>query len=309
MHRRLERPALAGTLRHFDQFQGNLMFRTVLLALSTLLAASLVHAQALDGRLKKIADSKTIAIAYRADAIPFSFTDETKQVIGFSIDLCKRVVNSIERQINVPNLQIKWVPVTTQTRFEAIMKGQADMECGSSTMTLSRMKQVDFSNPIFLETTGLVVKSAAGIRSFSDMSGKSIVVIAGTTNERAVNDQMKRRQVNATVVAMKSREEAFAAFDEGKFDAFASDKLLLLGAAMKAKNPKALALLDDDLSVEPYGIVLPRGDASLRLAVNTGLSQIYTSGEIGELFKRWLAIIGRPGAMLEAVYILGSIPE
>ena len=285
------------------------MFRTVILAISTLLAAGLIHAQALDGRLKKIADSKTIAIAYRTDAIPFSFIDDNKQPIGFSIDLCKRVVNSIERQINVQPLQIKWVPVTLQTRFEAVMKGQADMECGSSTMTLSRMKQVDFSNPIFLETTGLLVKTGAGIRSFSDMSGKSISVIAGTTNERAVNEQLKRRQISATVLPMKSREEAFAAIDEGKVDAFASDKLLLLGAAIKAKNPKALAMLDDDLSVEPYGIVLPRGDASLRLAVNTGLSQIYTSGEIAELFKRWLSIIGRPGPVLESVYLLGSIPE
>jgi ABC-type amino acid transport substrate-binding protein len=285
------------------------MSRAAIVAISALLAASVIHAQALDGRLKKIADTKTIAIAYRADATPFSFTDDNKQPIGFSIDLCKRVVNSIERQIKVPGLQIKWVPVTSQTRFEAVIKGQADMECGSSTMTLSRMKQVDFSTPIFLETTGLVVKTAAGIRSFSDMSNKKIAVVAGTTNETAVNAQLKYRNLSATVVPMKSREEAFAAVEDGKVDAFASDKLLLWGASLKAKDSKALVMLDDDLSFEPYGIVLPRADASLRLAVNTGLAQIYGNGEIGELFKRWLAVIGRPGPILQAVYIIGSIPE
>lgn len=285
------------------------MIRTTILALSMLLTVGVANAQAIDGRLKKIADTKTISIAYRADAMPFSFTDDSKQVLGFTIDLCKRVVNSIEQQIKVPALQIKWVPVTTQTRFEAVAKGQADMECGASTVTLSRMKQVDFSSFTFVETTGLLVKTAGGVRSFSDLSGKKIAVVAGTTNERAVNAQLKRRQITATVVPMKSREDAFTAFDEGKVDAFASDKLLLLGATMKAKDPKGLALLDDELSFEPYGIVLPRGDASLRLAVNTGLSQIYGSGEIGEIFKRWFAVIGRPSAVLEASYLLGTIPE
>ncbi len=230
-------------------------------------------------------------------------------MVGFSIDLCKRVVNSIERQINVPNLQIKWVPVATQTRFEAVVKGLADMECGASTVTLSRLKLVDFSSYIFVETTGLLVKTASGLRSLSDMSGKKIAVIAGTTNERAINEQLKRRQLTATVVPFKSRDEAFAAFDEGKADAFASDKLLLVGSTVKAKDPKSLALLEDELSFEPYGIVLPRGDASFRLAVNTGLSQIYGSGEIVEIFGRWFASFGRPSAILEASYMLGTIPE
>jgi glutamate/aspartate transport system substrate-binding protein len=285
------------------------MFRTAIIAITLLFAAGAVQAQALDGRLKKIADSKSIAIAYRADATPFSFTDDKNQVVGFSIDLCKRVVNSIERQINVPGLQIKWVAVGTQTRFDAVMKGLADMECGASTVTLSRMKMVDFSSFIFVETTGMLVKSTSGLRSFSDLSGKKIAVIAGTTNERAINDQLKRRQISATVVPMKTRDDAFAAFEDGKADAFASDKLLLLGATLKAKDPKALMLLGDELSFEPYGIVLPRGDAAFRLAVNTGLSQLYGSGEIVEIFGRWFSGVGRASPILEAAYILGTIPE
>jgi ABC-type amino acid transport substrate-binding protein len=285
------------------------MFRTASITIALLFAAGAVQAQGLDGRLKKIADTKTISIAYRADATPFSFTDEKQQVVGFSIDLCKRVVNSIERQIKVPGLQIKWVAVGSQTRFEAVAKGSADMECGASTVTLSRMKQVDFSSYIFVETTGLLVKGASGLRTLTDMSGKKIAVISGTTNERAVNEQLKRLQITATVVPMKTRDEAFALLDDGKADAFASDKLLLLGAALKAKDPKSLAILDDQLSFEPYGIVLPRGDASFRLAVNTGLSQIYGSGEIVDIFARWFAGLGRPSSIIEAAYALGMIPE
>ena len=285
------------------------MFRTTTLALALLLAAGSVHAQGLDGRLKTIAATKTITIAYRADASPFSFMDDGKQVGGFSIDLCKRVVNSIERQLNLQGLQIRWLPVTTQTRFDAVAKGQADMECGSSTVTLSRLKQVDFSSYIFIASTGLLVKSASGLRSLSDLADRKIAVIAGTTNENAIRAQLKRRQLSATVLPFKTRDEAFAALEEGKVDAFANDKLLLVGAASKAKDQKSLSLLPDELSFEPYGIVLPRGDAAFRLAVNTGLSQIYSSGEISEIFGRWFGRFGDPGPVIRALYILGAIPE
>jgi ABC-type amino acid transport substrate-binding protein len=285
------------------------MIRISILALSLLLAAVPAQAQGADSRLKKIASTKTITIAYRADATPFSFTDETKQVGGFSIDLCKRVVNLMESQLKLQGLQVKWQQVTTQNRFDVVAKGQADMECGSSTVTLSRLKQVDFSNYIFIETTGLLVKAASGARSLSDLSGKNIAVVAGTTNERAVNTQLKQRKLTATVTPFKSREDAFAALEAGKADAFASDKLLLLGVASKSKDQKSLALLSDDLSFEPYGIALPRGDADFRLAVNTALSQLYGSGEITEIFNRWFGMFGDPGPVTKIMYLLGTIPE
>lgn len=285
------------------------MLRTTILASVLILAAASVPAQGADGRLKRIADTKTITIAYRQDAAPFSFTDEKQQVVGFSIDLCKRVVNLIERQIKVPRLQVKWLPVTVQTRFDAIAGGRADMECGSTTVTLSRMKQVDFSSYIFIESTGLLIKAASGLRSLSDMSGKQIAVVSGTTNERAVKAQLSRREINATVLAFATRDEAFAALEAGKADAFASDKLLLVAVGNKARDSKSLMLLPDELSFEPYGIMLPRGDADFRLAVNTGLAHIYRSGEITEIFGRWFRQFGDPGPVIKAMYLLGAIPE
>lgn len=285
------------------------MFRSVALVLALLFAASAAQAQSPDGRLKRILGGKTVQIAYRADAAPFSFTDG-KEVVGFSIDICKYVVASIERRYKAQNLAIKWVPVTTQTRFDAVAKGQADMECSSSTATLSRMKLVDFSSFIFVESTGMVVKTASGIRNIADLVGKKIGVVAGTTNERAVNVQAKRYGLNATIVTFKTRDEGFAAAEAGKVDAFASDKLLLIGAAAKAKDAgSSLTMLPDDLSIEPYGIVLPRGDATLRLAVNTALSELYASGEIIDIFKRWFAEFGPPTPLMQALYIFGAIPE
>ena len=285
------------------------MPRTTALIVFALFAAVQVHAQAQEGRLKKIAQSKTIAVGYRTDAMPFSFTEGGRQVDGFTIDLCKRVITSIERQLNIQGLQTKWVPVTSQSRFDAVAKGTVDMECGASTMTLTRMKQVDFSSIIFVETTNLLIKATPGPRSLSEMSGKKIAVVAGTTNERALNAQIKRRLLNTTVVPFKSRDEAFAAFEAGKADAYASDRLLLIGAATKSKDPKSLLLLPEELSIEPYGIVLPRGDAAFRLAVNTGLAQVYSSGEVIEIFRRWFENVGSPTPILVAAYALGAIPE
>jgi ABC-type amino acid transport substrate-binding protein len=285
------------------------MLRSVALLILGLFTAGALHAQALDGRLKKISETKAISIAYRTDSVPFSFADAGKEPQGFAIDLCKRVVGAIERQLKVQGLKINWVPVTVQSRFDAVAKGRADMECGSSTITLTRLKQVDFSNVTFVESTGLLAKKASGLRSLSDLADKKIAVIGGTTNQRAIEAHLKQRLLNTTVVTVGSRDEAVAALEEGKVDAFASDRMLLIGAGVKAKDPNALTLLADQLSFEPYGIVLPRGDTALRLAVNTGLAQLYASPEIGEIFRRWFAQLGPPPPIIEAVYILGAIPE
>lgn len=284
------------------------MKRTATLALVLLVAAGAAHSQG-TGRLKSIAASKTITIAYRGDATPFSFTDDKQRIGGYSIDLCKRVVDFIGNQLKVKGLQVKWYPVTVRTRFDAVARGEADMECGASTVTLSRLKQVDFSSYIFVESTGLMVRAADGARSLSDLSGKTIAVVGGTTNERAVQEQLKQRQLGASVLPFATRDEAFAAFDKGKADAFASDRLLLVGVSAKAKDQKSLRLLPEELSFEPYGIVLPRGDADFRLAVNSALARLYASGEIVEIFNRWFRPLGEPSAVTRIMYLLGAIPE
>src|SRR5689334_18191192 len=244
-------------------------------ALLSLPFASLAQsADGLDGRLKTIRDSGSIGVAYRTDAPPFSFEDN-KQVTGYTIDLCRRVVAAIERQLGIGELKIRWVPVNGQTRFEAIAKGEADMECGSSTVTLSRLKTVDFSSFTFIDGTGLIVKSSSPANALSDLGGKKIAVISGTSNERALNDALKNRVINATVVPVKSREEGLEQVESGAIDAFASDRVLLIALIGKSKDPAGLALLTDALSFEPYAIGLPRGDWQMRLAVNSALAQVY----------------------------------
>jgi ABC-type amino acid transport substrate-binding protein len=262
----------------------------------------------LEGRLKKIKDAQSIGIAYRTDAAPFSF-EENKQAMGYSIDLCRRIVGALEQQLGAKELKIRWVPVTVQNRFETVAKGQADLECGASTVTLGRMKEVDFSSFTFVDGTGLLVKASLAAKGLGDLGGRKIGVIGGSSNEKALNEALKARVVNATVVPVKTRDDGLAQLEAGTIDAFASDRVLLIGLAGKAKDPKSLALLTDALSFEPYAIALPRGDWQMRLAVNTALSQIYRSGAIGEIFGRWFGAFGRPGPLVEMTFLFGSLPE
>ena len=282
--------------------------RTLLAALVLALAPALASAQPAD-RVKRIKDTRTIAVAHRTDAAPFSFLDDQKKPVGYSIDLCKRVISQLETQLGVPGLQVKWVPVTTQTRFEAVAKGDADMECGSSSVTLGRMKQVDFSNYIFMDGTGILARSELNARALADLAGKKIAAVSGTTNEAALSKGLKERLVSASVVSVKSREEGIAKLEAKEVDAFVSDNMLLLGMARQMKDPKAYALVDDPLSMEPYAIVLPRTDPALRIEVNSALARIYRSQAIGDIYGAWFASLGRPGAVLRAVYGMGAIPE
>ena len=281
-----------------------------LAALLLLPAIALAQAASapLEGRLKKIKDSQSIAVAYRTDAAPFSFED-SKQAVGYTVDLCRRVVGALEQQLGVKELKIRWVPVTVQNRFDTIAKGQADLECGASTVTLGRMKEVDFSSFTFVDGTGILVKASLSAKGIGDLGGKKIGVIAGTSNERALNEALKSRVINATVVPVKTRDDGLAQLEAGTIDAFASDRVLLIGLAAKAADQKSLALLTDALSFEPYAIALPRGDWQMRLAVNTALAHIYRSSAIGEIYGRWFGAFGRPGPVIEMTYLFGAFSE
>jgi len=281
-----------------------------LAALLLLPAIALAQAASapLEGRLKKIKDSQSIAVAYRTDAAPFSFEDN-KQAVGYTVDLCRRVVGALEQQLGVKELKIRWVPVTVQNRFDTIAKGQADLECGASTVTLGRMKEVDFSSFTFVDGTGLLVKASLSAKGIGDLGGKKIGVIAGTSNERALNEALKSRVINATVVPVKTRDDGLAQLESGAIDAFASDRVLLIGLAAKAADQKSLALLTDALSFEPYAIALPRGDWQMRLAVNTALAHIYRSSAIGEIYGRWFGAFGRPGPVIEMTFLFGAFSD
>jgi ABC-type amino acid transport substrate-binding protein len=277
----------------------------------TVLAAVLavpVLARGLDGRLKKIHDTKTLTVAYRTDALPFSFEDN-KQPVGYTVDLCKKVAASLEKQLQVQPLKVKWVAATSQNRIELVRKGEVDLECGATTATLSRMELVDFSNPVFVDSTALLVRKSVGAKSLAGLAGVKILVVAGTSNQKALAKALDDARVTANVVTVKSREEAVAALEAGTADALAGDRVLLLGLGSQVKDPALWELLGEDLGFEPYALVLPRGDASFRLAVNRALSELYQGDGIVEIFRRAFGPTAKPTAALAVMYGINAYPE
>ena len=278
-----------------------------LAALAALLTTPAL-AHGLDGRLKKIHDTKTVTIAYRTDALPFSYEDN-KQPVGYTVDLCKKVVASLEQQLKVQSLAVKWVAATTQNRIELVRKGEVDLECGATTATLSRMELVDFSSPVFVDSTGVLVRKSVGAKSLAGLAGVKILVVAGTTNQTALAKALEDGRVNATVVPVKTRAEAVEALEAGTADALAGDRILLLGLGTKVKDPTLWEMMGEELGYEPYALVLPRGDASFRLAVNRALSQLYQGDAIVEIFRRSFGPSAKPTAALAVMYGINAYPE
>jgi glutamate/aspartate transport system substrate-binding protein len=283
------------------------MRRLLLLAIAIASVGDAAPAQTFEGRLKQISETKIVKLAHRSDANPFSFVNAQGQPDGYTVDLCKFVVHSLEQQLSV-KLAIAWVPVDTQSRFDAVAAGRADMECGASTVSFERMAKVDFSSFVFMENTGLLVRTSSGISSVGDLGGKKIAVIAGTTNEFALKKELQRRQLQTSLVEVKDRQEGMTELASGAVDGFASDKLLLVGA--QNAEASTYTLLPENLSYEPYAIALPRGDWAFRIAVNRGLSQLYSDPQIIDIYLKWFAAIGpRPDLLRAAVYIFGTFPE
>ena len=198
------------------------------------------------------------------------------------------------------------MPVDSQNRFDSIAAGVADIECGSSSVSFARMTKVDFSSFIFMENTGLMVRVSSRISGLADLNGKKIAVIIGTTNEAALMKEIQRRQFKTEVIRVKDRSEGIAALQSGAVESFASDKLLLIGA--RNVDGSIYKMLPENLSSEPYALALPRGDWRLRAAVNKALSQLYSSPQILEIYRKWFTALGeRPDLLRAAVYIFGTI--
>lgn len=279
------------------------------IVVSCALVASGASAQSAPDTLARIKAAKAINVAFSGDSLPFSYVAEGNKPAGYSIDLCQRVIAAIGRTVGDPNLKVNWLVGTVAERLQMVASGKADMDCANTTMTQARLKEVDFSNLIFVDGGGFLVTSDAPINRFTDLGGKKIAVIKGTTTEKRLNDVLKARLVNATVVTITDGNEGVAMLGSGAVSAFAGDKIKLIGLAAQAKDPDRYAMLMEDLSFEPYAFALPRGDSAMRLEVNKALTQVYVSGEIEPIFRQWLGKLGRPSGLLAAMYLLNAIPE
>jgi ABC-type amino acid transport substrate-binding protein len=276
---------------------------SVMSAMAFVLGGGAVSAGVLD----RINQDKTIRIAYREDAPPFSYKDKIGEPVGFMVDLCREVAKKLAQQTNLAPLNVAYIPVTAADRFEAIRQQRADLLCEPTSATLSRRELVDFSIATFVDGASLMIR-ADGPHDLNAMSGQKIGVLAGTTTEQALRDTLKQAGIAAEVVPAKTHAEGLAMLDDGKISAYFADRSILASVIKDSKAPGKLMLAENYLSIEPYALALPRGDEDFRLAVDRALSHIYRSGEIGAVFKRTFGD-AKPGEVLGTLYLITGLPD
>lgn len=274
-----------------------------------LTAASPALGQELDGTLRKVKASGTLVLGYRESSPPFSFIGPDKRPVGYSIDLCLHVAGFIQKQLGLADLKLSWLPVTPDTRFQAVVRGPVDLECGSTTASLSRQEQVDFSLMTFVDGGGLLITTAGTLRGLGDLGNRRIGVVPGTTTEKALADFLAKEFIKVRMVSVKDHAEGLAALEAHNIDAYASYRGTLMGLALNAGQPSRFALADVLFSYEPYGLMMRRNDAAFRLAVNRALAGLYRSTRVSTLYERWFGAFGKPGSALQAMYFLNGLPE
>lgn len=261
---------------------------SVALALAAGLAVvSTAGAEELTGTLKKIKELGTITVGHRESSLPFSYYDDKQQVVGYTIDLCQRIVDAVKARLNMPNLQVKLNPVTSATRIPLIANGTVDMECGSTTNNLEREKQVAFTITHFVTANRFVAKKADKLHKLADLKGKTIVSTSGTTNIKQITELNGKMNLGINILAAKDHAEAFLMVETGRASAFVMDDILLYGLVAGSKTPAAYTISDDALSVEPYGIMLRRDDPQFKKVVDDAMINTYKSGAINAIYDKW----------------------
>jgi glutamate/aspartate transport system substrate-binding protein len=281
----------------------------IALVMMTALGATTGHAQTLTGTLKKVNDSGTLTVGYRENALPFSYTGSDGKPAGYSIDLCQEIAVAVQQELKLSNLAVRWVPVTPANRVDAVANGTVDIECGSTTASLSRQEKVDFTLMTFVDGASLLIAEGSGIRTVGDLAGKRVGVAPGTTTEKAVGDFLRAQSIPATIVSVKDHDEGLAALQTSKIEAYASDRTILVGLVLQARGTARYALVSDDLSYEPYGFMVRRDDSAFRLVANRALARIYRSGAIGTIYAKWFGALGKPTPALVLMYALQGLPE
>jgi glutamate/aspartate transport system substrate-binding protein len=247
------------------------------------------HAQAqeLGPTLTKINNANTIVIGHREASIPFSYYDNNQKVVGFSQDLCQKVIDAVKIKLGKPDLAVRMIPVNSQNRIPLLQNGTIDLECGVTTNTNARHAQVAFSDTIFLALTRLLVNKDSGIKDFGDLAGKTVVTNAGTTAEAIIRRMNVDKHLDMSILSTKDYGESFLTLETGRAKAFMLDDVLLSGARTMSQHPDQWIVTGTPQSKEPYAFMMRKDDPAFKTLVDTTLSSIMTSGEINTLYATW----------------------
>jgi glutamate/aspartate transport system substrate-binding protein len=239
--------------------------------------------------LKRVKDTGAITIGVREASVPFSFIDAQKQPQGYSIDLCLKVADAVKSELKMQRLDVRFLPVTSGNRIAMVKDGKVDLECGSTTNTRDRQKDVAFAYTTFVAGIKMLAKKSSNISSIEDLRGKTIVVTKGTTSEKMLKQMNEDRVLKLTILETTDHNESFAAVADGRAVAFPMDDILLYGLISKAPKPDDYAVVGRYLSVEPYGIMLRKDDPAFEHLVDKTLNDLFQSGDVKRIYARWFS--------------------
>lgn len=259
----------------------------LLASLASLGLSTLAQAEELSGTLKKIKETGVITLGVRDSSIPFSYLDDKQLHQGYSIDLCTKVAFAVQKHLGLAKLETATTPVTSSTRIPLMANGTIDLECGSTTNNLERQKQVSFAPTMFVTATRLLAKKSSGIRSMADLKGKTLVSTSGTANLKQVTQMNGEQNLGINIISAKDHAESFLMVETGRAAAFAMDDILLAGLAANSKSPADYEISKEPLSVEPYGIMMRKGDDAFKKVVDAALTNLYTSGDVIKIYNKW----------------------
>ena len=293
------------------------------LSISSLLLASAltfathsaVYADAGDSpTLKRIQENKVINVGHRETSIPFSYMDKDGKPIGYSIDICMKIVDEIRKELKNPDIKIRSVPVTGQTRIALMANGTIDLECGSTTNNLTRQKQVSYLPTTFITGTKIATRKDSGIKNVNDLNGKILGVSAGTTNEKALKAYIEKNNLNTKIIEVKDHSQGWLALETNRIDAYGSDDVLLYGLISKSKNPNDFEVVGEYLSFDPYAIMIPRNDSGFQRLGTAVLADLMRTGQLQEIYGKWFEPgptgINMPmSATLETAFQVQALPN
>ena len=284
--------------------------RKILAALAfTVFSVSSIAAAELTGTLQQIKKSGEIKIGYRESEPPMSFMGKDGKPVGYSIDICSRIVTAVKEKVGT-DVKIKYVPVTAENRFSALTDNKIDILCGSTTKTLARGELVDFTQLTFVTGAAMMTLKSSNVKELANLSGKKVGVVKNTTTVNVLKKLLKDSLTDATVVEVDSAKQGLDKLRKGAIIAFSSDQIVLVGLAATAEDAAKFEISSDVFSYEPFALAVRRNDADFRLVADRVISQLYRTGQIEPIYNKWFGKFAkkRP-AVLDALYLLNATPE
>ena len=239
--------------------------------------------------LQRIRETGTMPIGVRDASFPFSFVDQGKHAQGYSIDLCLKVADAIKNELGLPRLEVRYIPVSPTNQIAALLDGKIDLECGATSNTRERQTLVAFAYTTFVAGIKLLARKSSQISGVDDLRSKTIVVTRGTTSEKLMNEINAERSLKLNIVVAADHQESFRAVERGSALAFPMDDVVLYGLIAKAARPEDFAVVGKYLSVEPYAIMMRKGEPRFEGFVDRTLSELFASGDIRTLYAKWFA--------------------